>query len=84
MDVQVVDYRALDAPARFVESLRQTGFAVLTHHPIPQESIERIYCEWLSFFGSDAKHAYAVDGKTHDGFFPPRYPKRPKVARSAT
>jgi len=28
MDVAVVDYAAADAPERFTESLRETGFAV--------------------------------------------------------
>jgi isopenicillin N synthase-like dioxygenase len=69
MDVLVVDYRDKDAPARFVESLRSTGFGVLTHHPIEKALVEKIYVEWLTFFDSDRKHAYAVDGESHDGFF---------------
>ena len=38
-----VDYRADDAAAQFVESLRNTGFGVLKNHPIPQELVESIY-----------------------------------------
>ncbi|WP_296001759.1 2OG-Fe(II) oxygenase family protein [Rugamonas sp.] len=69
MDVQVVDYRAPDAPRRFVASLRATGFGVLTHHPIQQELVERIYREWLEFFQSEHKHAYAKQGGSQDGYF---------------
>ena len=69
MDVQVVDYRAPDAPARFAASLHATGFGVLTHHPIPQALVTRIYAEWLEFFQSGAKQAYATDDNGHDGYF---------------
>jgi hypothetical protein len=33
VDVLKIDYRAKDAPVLFTKSLRETGFAVLTHHP---------------------------------------------------
>ena len=46
MQVQVVDYRASDAPQKFVESLRNTGFGVLTNHPIQQSLVEKIYKDW--------------------------------------
>lgn len=69
MQVQVVDYRDPDAPARFTESLRQTGFGVLKNHPIPQDMVEAIYREWLAFFDTDAKTQYAFDRDKQDGFF---------------
>mgnify|MGYP000571982189 FL=1 len=46
MQVQVVDYRANDAAQKFVESLRNTGFGVLTNHPIQQALVEKIYQDW--------------------------------------
>ena len=49
MHVQVVDYTAKDAPQRFVESLKSTGFGVLTNHPIQQELVESIYRDWYAF-----------------------------------
>lgn len=69
MNVLVVDYRDPDAPARFTESLRTTGFGVLKNHPIPQELVESIYREWLGFFDTEAKHHYAFSRETQDGFF---------------
>lgn len=42
MQVQVVDYRAADAAEKFTRSLHETGFGVLTHHPIRQALVEKI------------------------------------------
>lgn len=69
MNVQVVDYQAPDAAARFTESLRETGFGVLKNHPIPQTLVEGIYREWLDFFNTEAKHRYAFDRQNQDGYF---------------
>ena len=66
-----VDYRSPDAPRLFSESLHRTGFGVLTHHPLSQDRLERIYGEWLEFFHTEARHKYAYDPKTMDGYFSP-------------
>ncbi|MGY0218896.1 2OG-Fe(II) oxygenase family protein [Endozoicomonadaceae bacterium StTr2] len=71
MDVQVVDYSVADAPEKFVESLRETGFAVLTNHPVQQQLVESIYSNWLDFFNSEAKHDFAFDPENQDGYFSP-------------
>lgn len=69
MQVQVVDYRAPDAPKRFAQSLRDTGFGVLVHHPLPQARVEKIYRDWLAFFDSAEKHDFAFSKETQDGYF---------------
>src|SRR5579862_976716 len=66
--VAAVDYRSADAPARFTDSLRRTGFGVLRHHPIPRELLEQIHGEWLAFFSGDAKNAYATEAGQYDGY----------------
>lgn len=71
MFVQTIDYRAEDAPSRFVASLRETGFAVLEHHPLPFSLIEGIYREWLDFFNGDGKAPWRYDPAQQDGWFPP-------------
>ena len=71
MDVQVVDYTAIDAPQKFVESLRETGFAVLTNHPMSQDLVQSIYDNWLNFFNSPAKQDFLFDPEKQDGYFPP-------------
>lgn len=69
MQLPIVDYRNRDAPAQFCHSLRHTGFAVLSHHPLERGLVQGIYDEWLAFFRSDAKFAYAYDPKRYDGYF---------------
>ncbi|MBY5979788.1 2OG-Fe(II) oxygenase family protein [Ferrimonas balearica] len=70
MTLTAVDYRAPDAPAKFVESLRQTGFGVLKNHPIPEQLVERIYRDWQGFFDGENKTRYHFNRDTQDGFFP--------------
>lgn len=69
--IPVLDYTAPDTPQRFVASLRDTGFAVLTHHPIAQALVEQIYAEWSAFFDSPARHGYAFEAATQDGYVSP-------------
>ncbi|MGQ5523237.1 2OG-Fe(II) oxygenase family protein [Chitinimonas sp. PSY-7] len=71
MFVDTVDYCAKDAPRRLVESLRQTGFAVLVRHPLPSGLIEHLYHDWLTFFESGDKTPYHFDPVRQDGWFPP-------------
>ncbi len=59
MTVLSVRYTAAGAGERLARSLRETGFAVLTDHPIPRETIAGVYAEWERFFASDGRHAYA-------------------------
>ena len=65
-----VDCRSENAEAEFVESLRETGFGVLRHHPLDERTVSRIYAHWSDFFASETKHDYAFDPERHDGFFP--------------
>ena len=69
-DIQTVSYTDPDAPAAFTRSLRETGFAVLTDHPIAPERIESAYTSWGGFFNSDLKHDWLVDPERQDGYFP--------------
>ena len=39
MKLQTIDFKDPLAPEKFVESLRQTGFGVLSNHPLQKESI---------------------------------------------
>ncbi|MDT0583184.1 MULTISPECIES: 2OG-Fe(II) oxygenase family protein [Alteromonadaceae] len=70
MKLEAVDFTAPDAPQKFVESLRQTGFGVLKNHPIKQQSVADIYKHWEAFFNSDEKQDYLYNKGTQDGFFP--------------
>jgi isopenicillin N synthase-like dioxygenase len=71
MHLPIVDFRSPTAPQDFCKSLHETGFGVLSHHPLQQTLVEGIYGEWLEFFKSDAKHLYPHDPAKHDGYFSP-------------
>ena len=71
MDVAVVDYTAPDAPEKFSESLRETGFAVLVNHPLPWSLVEQIYREWAALFDSPEVEKYMMDAAGQTGWFPP-------------
>lgn len=74
MNVQTIDYRSAGAGERLVQSLRDTGFAVLRHHPLPDELLGQLYRRWATFFDSDDKHAYLMRPTRHSdntvGFVP--------------
>lgn len=70
MKLETIDYRAENSAQKFVESLRETGFGVLSNHPIDKRLVEDIYTEWQAFFNSESKNDYMFKKETHDGFFP--------------
>ena len=69
-DIQTVSYTDPAAPAAFTRSLRETGFAVLTDHPIGPERIQAAYSAWGEFFNSRTKEDWLVDPERQDGYFP--------------
>jgi isopenicillin N synthase-like dioxygenase len=71
MFIQPVDYRSPDAAQKFTASLHNTGFGVLTHHPLSQTLLETIYKEWYEFYQTEAKHQYQFDQGKMDGYFSP-------------
>ncbi len=81
MDVAVVDFEAEDAPELFARSLRETGFAVLTNHPLSWERVEGIYQEWSDFFDSPSAMNYVTDD-FGAGYFPPDLSETAKGAET--
>ncbi|MEM9046966.1 MAG: 2-oxoglutarate and iron-dependent oxygenase domain-containing protein, partial [Pseudomonadota bacterium] len=69
-DIATVSYTDPGAPQAFVKSLRETGFAVLTDHPIDASRIAETYSSWGGFFNSDAKADWTVNPERQDGYFP--------------
>ena len=67
MNVRKVNYNQKDAPYEFTRSLKQTGFSILTHHPIKKDLIDNVYMEWKSFFNSSLKDKYLFDPIKQDG-----------------
>jgi len=70
VSLSAVDCRADDAEERFVESLRETGFGVLTNHPVSEVRLRAIYAHWSGFFTGEAKNDFIFDPEKYDGYFP--------------
>lgn len=70
MEVLKVKYGSSEAAERFCHSLKTTGFAVLTDHPIPSELVNRVYRQWADFFASQEKHKYTFKPESQAGYFP--------------
>ncbi len=70
MKVQTIQYNDPNAPQKFVASLRETGFAVVSNHPISTNLIHDSFKEWETFFKSEEKYKYTFDPKKQAGYFP--------------
>ena len=70
MNILSVDFRDPKAPAKFVESLRTTGFGVVSNHGIEKSLISKVYDEWAQFFAGSQKHSYLFKPETQSGYFP--------------
>ncbi|WP_395007033.1 isopenicillin N synthase family dioxygenase [Undibacterium sp.] len=71
MFITPVDFTSPTAAKDFAESLHNTGFGVLTNHPLSQQLLNTVYAEWYGFFQDEAKHQYAYDPQKYDGYFSP-------------
>ena len=70
MNVRKVNYGDPSAPSEFTKSLKQTGFGVLSDHPIDKDLIDNVYKEWSDFFNSENKRRYLFNEVDQDGYFP--------------
>ena len=70
MNVRKVNYGDHSAPSEFTKSLKQTGFGVLSDHPIDKNLINNVYKEWSDFFNSENKNRYLYNEVDQDGYFP--------------
>src|SRR3989338_6464776 len=70
MSIRVIDFRSPTAPAEFAAGLKEIGFAVLSHHPVPQDLITTAYQQWNAFFCADekTKSEFTFDVEAHDGY----------------
>lgn len=68
MEILTIDYSAKDAGAKFVESLKNTGFAIFENHPVSINILEGVYSEWSRFFDSEDKHKYKYSIDLQDGY----------------
>ncbi len=73
MNVLTIDFRNDNSGILLVESLHDTGFAILRHHPIANDTLVGLYRSWQQFFESNEKHEFAfdavADNKLQDGYY---------------
>ena len=70
MNILTIDYNDKYISEKFVESLHNSGFAIIKNHPIKQSLINKVYKDWSVFFNSAEKHDYLFDYQKQDGYFP--------------
>jgi isopenicillin N synthase-like dioxygenase len=70
MNVKWISYTHPEAAHQFVQSLKESGFAVIKDHHIPEKLIFEVYDEWKTFFNSEDKHKYLYDKEHQAGYFP--------------
>ncbi len=70
MKISQVSYQDPEAPQNFAKSLRDTGFAVIRSHPIPETLLQTVYQDWAQFFNSPSKFDFRFDPKEQSGYFP--------------
>lgn len=68
--IKTVDLHDSAAPQAFVQSLHETGFAVLTHHPIDPQLISQVYNDWAQYFNCEAKFNDLFTPAEQSGYFP--------------
>lgn len=70
MKVRQISFKNPEAPELFVQSLKETGFAVLTDHPVSWDLVTQTYQDWEKFFKSETKHNYTFKVNEQSGYFP--------------
>ena len=69
-NIKTIDFKSSKAPENFVNSLIDTGFAVIRNHSIDFKLIDNVYEQWEQFFDSKDKYDYMFDLEKQDGYFP--------------
>jgi isopenicillin N synthase-like dioxygenase len=63
-NIQKISFTGENSSSQLVKSLHETGFAVISDHPITGERINEFYAAWGKFFASDSKMDWKFDPKT--------------------
>lgn len=68
MEIQTIDCSKDGAGLALVNSLHETGFAILRNHQIDYSLVQELYKEWGVFFNNHSKFNYPYDKKKGDGY----------------
>jgi len=77
MNVKTISMNSENFGQEIVDSFVETGFAVVTDHPLSQRLIDAVYEDWQNFFSlpDEMKRPRVFDPKTQAGWFPPKAEK---------
>lgn len=71
MNIPIIDYRDPEVQAKFVKSIRETGFAVLKNTSIYPVMVNDVYRDFADFFANkSAKESLMFNPQTQAGYFP--------------
>lgn len=70
MKIETIDLKPSSIGEGLVRSLRDTGFAVVTNHGIPQELFTRAYEDWAKYFASEEKFKDLFAPDRQNGYYP--------------
>lgn len=70
MNIQKIDIKRAGAAKAFAQSLKETGFAVVTNHSLSPDILQVVYETWAEFFADESKHQYMYVGTSQAGYFP--------------
>lgn len=70
MKITPVSYLDKEVRSKFPASLVETGFGVLSDHPIPHQLIRDVFNDWENYFASEAKFKDKFSPETQSGYFP--------------
>lgn len=72
MNVLRINIQAPDAAKQFLESIHNSGFAVIFNHGLEVELIQKNYQDWKRFFDSDEKFKFPLNNEQQTGYVPYR------------
>ncbi len=70
MKIETVSVYAPEASEQLVESLKNTGFAVITDHGIPEDLFKKAYENWAAYFASKEKFNDLFAPDRQRGYYP--------------
>lgn len=70
MNILPINYNDPEASQKFVESMKTTGFGVLTNTKVNKRLIDAVYKDFASFFASEDKFLHLFDEDVQAGYFP--------------
>lgn len=70
MKVSRIDFKEKTAPQQFLDSIHDSGFAVIHNHGLDIQLFQKNYQDWREFFESEAKFNFPFNKENQTGYLP--------------